>query len=128
MDTVHDELQTPACGRSRRQMEHEAMQRVFGEAPGDQAGRPQGDHRRGPQALHGQFHQIARPEPTAHGLRGQLEDAAGTDGPRAEHVSGTHVIERPATDRLHPNVVAQLRLVTGTDTVRLYDVPVPLWR
>jgi len=40
----------------------------------------------------------------------------------------THVIERPGTDRLHPNVVAQLRLVTGTDTVRLYEVPVPLWR
>jgi hypothetical protein len=35
----------------------------------------------------------------------------------------THVIERVDRDRLHPNVVRQLRLVTGTPNVRLYEVP-----
>jgi hypothetical protein len=35
----------------------------------------------------------------------------------------THVIERSDRDRLHPNVVRQLRLVTGTPNVRLYEVP-----
>jgi hypothetical protein len=38
----------------------------------------------------------------------------------------THVIERAGTDQLHPNVVAQLRLVTGTPAVRLYEVPAAL--
>lgn len=35
----------------------------------------------------------------------------------------THVIERMSTDRIHPNVVRRLRLVTGTPAVRLYEVP-----
>lgn len=34
----------------------------------------------------------------------------------------THVIERVPVDRLHPNVVKQLHLVTGTEKVRLYEV------
>jgi hypothetical protein len=40
---------------------------------------------------------------------------------RHHHV--THVIERVATDRLHPHVVEQLHLVTGSPGVRLYEVP-----
>jgi hypothetical protein len=40
---------------------------------------------------------------------------------RRYHV--THVIERVATDRLHPSVLQQLRLLTGTPVVRLYEVP-----
>jgi hypothetical protein len=35
----------------------------------------------------------------------------------------THVVERPAKDQLHPHVVRRLRLVTGTQDVRLYEVP-----
>jgi hypothetical protein len=35
----------------------------------------------------------------------------------------THVIERVDRDRLHPNVLRHLHLVTGTPTVRLYEVP-----
>jgi hypothetical protein len=38
----------------------------------------------------------------------------------------THVIERPARDRLDPHVRTQLHLVTGTPDVRLYEVPAPL--
>jgi hypothetical protein len=35
----------------------------------------------------------------------------------------THVIERIDRDRIHPAVVLQLHLVTGTPNVRLYEVP-----
>jgi hypothetical protein len=35
----------------------------------------------------------------------------------------THVIERVAIDHLHPHVVQQLHLVTGTPGTRLYEVP-----
>lgn len=41
------------------------------------------------------------------------------------HYGVTHVIERLPDDQLHPNVRRQLRLVTGTPTVRLYEVPRP---
>jgi hypothetical protein len=34
----------------------------------------------------------------------------------------THVIERVDRDRVHPNVLRRLHLVTGTPTVRLYEV------
>lgn len=35
----------------------------------------------------------------------------------------THVIERVEIDHLHPHVIEQLRLVTGTPSRRLYEVP-----
>jgi len=35
----------------------------------------------------------------------------------------THVIERPASDRIDRRIRDQLKLVTGTDDVRLYEVP-----
>ena len=40
----------------------------------------------------------------------------------------THVIERTATDRLHPGVLQQLHLIMGTADVRLYEVPAALRR
>jgi hypothetical protein len=48
---------------------------------------------------------------------------AGVDDPGIlgrYHV--THVIERVDRDRLHPNVLGRLHLVTGTPDVRLYEV------
>jgi hypothetical protein len=40
----------------------------------------------------------------------------------------THVIERVAIDHLHPHVVQQLHLVTGTPDTRLYEVKTDLAR
>jgi len=40
----------------------------------------------------------------------------------------THVIERPGTDQLHPDVTAQLRLLVGASDARLYLVPPALRR
>jgi hypothetical protein len=40
----------------------------------------------------------------------------------------THVIERLATDQVNPQILAQLRLVSGTPEVRLYEVPMAMVR
>jgi hypothetical protein len=63
----------------------------------------------------------------------RLSEIAGFFGsPAAEGVADvsilaryhvTHVIERLDRDRIHPAVVRQLHLVTGTPNVRLYEVP-----
>jgi hypothetical protein len=55
--------------------------------------------------------------------------AEGSDDPGLlQEYRVTHVIERIAVDRLHPRMQAQLRLVTGTPAVRLYEVPQSLGR
>jgi len=53
----------------------------------------------------------------------------GTDDPGLLKRQGvTHVIERTATDRIHPGILSQLRLLTGTAEIRLYEVPAGLRR
>ena len=73
--------------------------------------------------------------PDVDALSGEIEAFFGTASTpgvddtgllRRHHV--THVIERVASDRLHPHVVQQLRLISGTPDVRLYEVPEALRR
>jgi hypothetical protein len=40
----------------------------------------------------------------------------------------THIIVRASADRVHPAILSQLRLVTGSPEVQLYEVPVSLRR
>jgi hypothetical protein len=68
--------------------------------------------------------------PEVQALVGDIDRFFGSaDTPGADDLSllrryrVTHVIERAGKDRLHPHVVQQLRLVTGTPAVRLYEVP-----
>jgi hypothetical protein len=73
--------------------------------------------------------------PDVDALSAQIEAFFGSPGTTGADDTGllrryhvTHVIERPATDRLHPNVVRQLKLISGTADVHLYEVPLPLRR
>jgi hypothetical protein len=73
--------------------------------------------------------------PEVDGLGARIAAFFGTPGePGADDLAllrdegVTHVIERVATDQLHPHVREALALVTGTPDVRLYAVPDALRR
>jgi hypothetical protein len=54
---------------------------------------------------------------------GSPSSTGSDDADLLKRYAVTHVIERVASDQLNPNVVQQLRLVTGSPAVRLYEVP-----
>jgi len=69
--------------------------------------------------------------PEVEALKQQMEAFFGSPTvPGADDLSllrryrVTHVIERTATDRIHPHVLQQLTLIVGGPAVRLYRVPV----
>src|SRR4051794_23729437 len=68
----------------------------------------------GAQAFDGQLDDVARLEPAPRGLGGQLEDAAGADRARAEHVAGAEPgLAAGVRDELGPGPVHARRVPAG---------------